>query len=127
MARLKEIVFDSLYPASLARFWAAALEGYDVRPYDDEEIARLAALGYTHETDPCVMVDGPGPSLCFQCVEELRPAKGRVHLDVTAPGARRDELIRLMALGATIRDDHEDFTVMLDPEGNPFCVQDPRA
>jgi hypothetical protein len=34
---------------------------------------------------------------------------------------------RLEALGARVRDVHADFTVMLDPEGNEFCVQEPRT
>jgi hypothetical protein len=40
--RLREIVFDSVHPAALARFWAEALDGFAVRPYDNAEIARLA-------------------------------------------------------------------------------------
>jgi hypothetical protein len=32
-------------------------------------IARLAALGYTPETDPNVIVDGPHVEICFQEVE----------------------------------------------------------
>ena len=35
MARLKDIVVDADHPAALARFWAAALDGYAVAPYDD--------------------------------------------------------------------------------------------
>lgn len=124
MARLKEIVIDAAHPAALARFWAAVLTDYGVRPYDDVEIARLAALGFTPETDPGVMIDGPGPSLCFQHVAKQSP-KGRLHLDVVG-GWRPAEVARLTALGATVREAHETFTVMLDPEGNAFCVQDPR-
>jgi hypothetical protein len=56
MGRLKEIVFDADHPAALARFWAAVIDGYAIRPYDDEEIARLAGLGFTPETDPTVPV-----------------------------------------------------------------------
>jgi hypothetical protein len=59
VARLKQVVVDCAAPAALARFWAAALDGFAVRPYDDAEVARLAELGYTPETDPGVIVDGP--------------------------------------------------------------------
>lgn len=122
MARIREIVFDCRHPATLARFWAAALDGYAVRSYDDAEIARLAALGFTPETDPTVGVDGPGPTLFFQRVErEPKTARNRVHLDVSSP-RRGDEVARLQALGATVRDQHDTYTVMLDPEGNEFCV-----
>jgi hypothetical protein len=34
------------------------------------------------------------------------------------------EIARLTALGATVRDMHDTYTVMLDPEGNAFCVFD---
>lgn len=121
MARLREIVFDCRHPASLARFWAAALEDYEVRPYDAAEIARLAAMGLTPETDPVVMVDGPGPVLCFQLRE---PGAGRsgLHLDLVA-ASRRDEVARLVGLGATLVRDAEGYAVLEDPEGNRFCVQ----
>lgn len=66
MARLKQIVIDCHHPAALARFWAAALDDFEVRPYDDAEIARLTALGFTPETDPGVILDGPHIEICFQ-------------------------------------------------------------
>jgi len=121
MAALKEIVIDSRRPAALARFWAAALDGYAVRPYDEAEIARLAALGFTPETDPGVMVDGPGPTLCFQLNPAPKTARNRVHMDIAAV-SRAAEVERLTGLGARVRDEHDGFTVMLDPEGNEFCV-----
>jgi len=49
MAKLKEIVVDSIRPALLARFWAEALDGNSVRVYDAGEIARLGKLGLTPE------------------------------------------------------------------------------
>ena len=126
MARLKEIVFDSHHPAALARFWAAVLTDYAVRAYDDEEIARLAALGFTPETDPTVMVDGPGPSLCFHKAVPGRAGRAPLHLDVVG-GPRDAEVARILALGGQVRDIHDGYTVMLDPEGNAFCVQDPSS
>jgi catechol 2,3-dioxygenase-like lactoylglutathione lyase family enzyme len=55
----------------------------------------------------------------------------RVHLDLYAGDAadQRDELERLVALGATSVDwdrypDDPDFVVLADPEGNRFCVID---
>lgn len=124
MARIREIVVDCARPAALARFWAEALDGYGVRAYDDAEVARLAGLGLTPETDPTVMVDGPGPILCFQ--QSARTGEGRLHLDI-AGGPREAEVARLVGLGAQMREARDGYTVMLDPEGNRFCVQDPRA
>jgi hypothetical protein len=121
MAVLREIVFDCAHPASLARFWAGVLDGYAVRAYDEAEIARLAGLGVTPETDPVVMLDGPGPHLCFHKSERARSERGRLHLDVRAADRAR-EVARLRALGATLDREGEGYTVLCDPEGNRFCV-----
>jgi hypothetical protein len=123
MGTLKEIVIDADVPSKLARFWAEALEGYAVRAYDDEEIARLAGLGLTPETDTSVMVDGPGPTVCLQQVTGPRPERNRLHLDLSAED-RPAEVARLLALGATPMREAEGYTVLRDPEGNQFCVVD---
>jgi hypothetical protein len=122
MARLKEIVFDCRRAAPLARFWAAILDGYAVRPYDDEEIARLAALGFTPETDPVVMVDGPGPTLCFHEIERGR-VQGRIHLDLEVSD-RTAQRTLVLSLGGSVVREAEGYTVMADPEGNHFCLVD---
>jgi hypothetical protein len=126
MGAIREIVFDCERPSRLARFWAAVLDGYRVRPYDDAELARLAALGLMPETDPTVLVDGPGPSLCFQQAPERKTVKNRVHLDI-AVADRKREVARLLAIGASLSRETECYTVLHDPEGNEFCVVEARA
>jgi hypothetical protein len=84
MAELGSITIDAQHPASLARFWAEVLEGYAVRAYDEAESSRLAALGFTPETDPTVMVDGPGPTLCFQKMPGKTTGRNRWHVDLRA-------------------------------------------
>lgn len=123
MARVKDIVVDADHPAALARFWAAALDGYAVAPYDDAEIARLAALGLTPETDTSVMIEGPGPRLCFHLMPGPRSGRNRLHLDLAASD-RDAEIERLLGLGAIRVRQAEGYTVLRDPEGNPFCVTD---
>jgi Glyoxalase-like domain len=123
VARLKALVVDCRHPAALARFWAAALDEFDIRPYDDAEVARLAALGLTPETDPGVMLDGPGFELCFQQVDLLETPKKPLHIDL-ATGDREAEAARLVSLGASVKELFESHTWMLDPEGNDFCVTD---
>lgn len=125
MGAIHEIVFDCDKPAILAQFWAELLDGYAVRDYDQAEIARLAALGLTPETDPTVMVDGPGPSICFQNVEGRRADNNRVHFDVEVAD-RADEVERLKGNGAEIVRVLPTYTVMRDPEGNQFCLVDQR-
>ncbi len=125
MGQIQEIVFDCDKPAQLAQFWAALLDGYAVRPYDEAEIARLAALGLTPETDPTVLVDGPGPVLCFQNVEGRRPDNNRVHFDIAVTD-RAGEVERLKEAGAETVRVLPTYTVMRDPEGNQFCLVDRR-
>ncbi|TDD17181.1 VOC family protein [Nonomuraea diastatica] len=122
MAKLRDVVVDCRHPASLARFWAATLDGYAVAPYDEAELARLRANGIDDpEDDPTVLVEGGPPRLWFQHVPEHKVVKNRLHLDLDAddPAA---EIDRLTGLGATVVDTRDDWVVMADPEGNEFCV-----
>ena len=121
MARLKQIVVDCHDAPRLARFWAAALDGFHVRAYDDTEIDRLAALGLTPETDPTVILDGPHLEICFQNVHPPPVTKNPIHVDVQTTD-RATEVRRLLALGASIEAHFEEHTWMRDPEGNDFCV-----
>ncbi|MCO8272804.1 VOC family protein [Actinoplanes sp. TRM 88003] len=117
---------DAEDPHRLAAFWAAAL-GYIAEPgYDDPDGASLI--------DP----DGRGPAVGFLRVPEPKTSKNRLHIDLRVAGEppwdmpARETLIRakvaeLRAAGATeLRDefygDHLGHVVMLDPEGNEFCV-----
>jgi len=124
MARLRDIVIDCAAAPALARFWAEALDGYRVRQYDDLEIARLAERGLTPDTDPTVAVDGPGPTLFLQeTASRPQASRSRLHLDLVADDSPH-EIARLCALGATVREEREGYTVLLDPEGNAFCLLD---
>jgi hypothetical protein len=127
VAALADIVFDCARPASLARFWASTLDDYDVAPYDDEELARLRSIGITDtEDDPTVLVQpagGRGPRLWFQHVPEPKRVKNRVHLDLRSENVDA-EVNRLIGLGARALDDqpNDSLVVLVDPEGNEFCV-----
>ena len=131
MAHIKDIVFDCEHPASLARFWAAAIEGYEVAPYDDAELARLRSIGIDNpEDDPTVLVERPGgsPRLFFQRVPEHKMVKNRVHLDLEADGDLGAEVDHLVELGAIVVKEHPSetgrFVTLRDPEGNEFCVME---
>src|SRR5690606_22489609 len=117
MGRLKDIVIDADHPSSLARFWAAALDGYAVLPYGDAEIARLAALGLTPETVTSVMVAGPGTRLCIHLRLGPRPERNRVHLDIAATDVEA-EVARLVTLGASRVRAGDGYVVLNDLEGN---------
>lgn len=131
--KIDAVVFDCGDAAPLARFWAAAL-GWRVAPYDESELERLASKGiYDPEDDPSVMVEPPEgtelPVLFFTEVPEGKAVKNRVHLDLVATMPLEDEVERLSTLGASIRNWAEEdggmWCVMLDPEGNEFCVMPP--
>jgi catechol 2,3-dioxygenase-like lactoylglutathione lyase family enzyme len=131
-----QVVFDCADPERVARFWAAAL-GYklDWEWTDEEAMAYMRQNGLTDEqfgersaaSDPA----GLGPRLFFQRVPEPKAVKNRQHVDVkAAEGELEQEVERLVGLGASVSNRHEgDFGpfheihyVMLDPEGNEFCV-----
>ena len=112
MGRLDEIVVDCADPARLARFWAALLGGC---PVD-----RAPDWSY---------VDPPGsqPRLAFQRVPESKQSpKNRLHLDIDVPdiAAVRAALVGhgAQVVGEVQTDDQGAFQVMLDPEGNEFCL-----
>jgi catechol 2,3-dioxygenase-like lactoylglutathione lyase family enzyme len=128
--KIESVVFDCIDAAPLARFWAGAL-GWSVAPYDERELERLASKGiYDPEDDPSVMVEPPGdtdlPVLYFTEVPEEKVVKNRVHLDLAAEDSLEEEVQRLEGLGAHVRNWAEDsgstWCVMLDPQGNEFCV-----
>jgi predicted enzyme related to lactoylglutathione lyase len=130
---LDAIVFDCADAAALARFWAAAL-GWQVAPDEEDELARLSAESIDDpEDDPSVMVEPPEdsdlPVLLFTEVPEEKAVKNRLHLDVTAGSSIAGEVERLEGLGASLRNWAEGsstaWAVMLDPEGNEFCVMPP--
>lgn len=128
MARIRDVTFDSPHPASSARFWANALDGYDVAPYDEAELTRLRGLGINdQEDDPTVLVepsDGRLPRLFFQLVPESKVVKNRIHLDLAADD-RSAETDRLTRLGARVLAEYERWTTLADPDGNEFCVSGP--
>jgi len=124
-----QIVVDCEVPSRLARFWAALMPGYGVRAYDDAEIARLARLGLTPDSDPTVMVDGPGPTFYFQRVEgrvRAQPGRDRIHVDVPVTDLSA-AVAHAHGLGARTLREASDYVVLCDPEGNRFCLALPHG
>ncbi len=126
MGAIHEIVFDCVEPAVLAPFWADLLEGYAVREADPTNQAISAALGLDPEVPTTVIIDGPGPSICFQNVDGQVPDNNRVHFDVQVAD-RSGEVERLKEAGATVDRVLPTYTIMRDPEGNQFVLVDSKA
>lgn len=122
---------DAVDPHRLAVFWALALDYVPEPGYDNPEGASIV--------DP----EGKAPAIGWLRVPEGKSAKNRVHIDLRVAGeppwdwSQRASLIlckvdQLVAAGASkVREEHYSddegqavlgHVVMLDPEGNEFCV-----
>lgn len=107
-SKISTITIDCANPARLAEFWTAAL-GYKLQDIDEEDALIVGP-------------EGQNSRVLFQVVPEGKTVKNRVHLDLTPEDTREAEVERLIGLGATVYQQF-DWTVMLDPEGNEFCVE----
>jgi catechol 2,3-dioxygenase-like lactoylglutathione lyase family enzyme len=117
-ARLANVTFDCADAAKLAGFWSEVLgRPLGTSPAPSEDVATIGDSAHG---------SSDAPSWLFVRVPEPKPAtKNRVHVDLTADD-REAEVQRLLALGATRVGDQDEYglrwTVLLDPEGNEFCV-----
>jgi hypothetical protein len=121
--RLVHLVADANDPPALARFWASAL-GWIIADELPGEVD-VWPDGYAYP-DPVAV------PLVFVPVPEAKTGKNRVHLDLASTSAAHQaELVaRLRDLGATPADvgqGNVPWVVLADPEGNEFCVLEPRA
>ncbi|MFE5792082.1 VOC family protein [Streptomyces sp. NPDC056503] len=120
--RLVQINMKAQDDAALGRFWAEAL-GWGVGS-EAPGVTNLEPVGFAYP-DPA--------AVCIDIIADPEPktVKNRVHLDLaTTSAAHQAELVaRLEDLGATRADVGQGdvpWTVMADPEGNEFCVLEPR-
>jgi hypothetical protein len=142
--RVLQIVFDSSNPSSLSKFYAGALHYKLQDPPSGFQSweAFLKAQGIPEEewdnASAIVDPEGKGPRIYFQQTDTPKLGKNRLHIDInasdgsSAPLAKRIEQVnsdveRLLLLGARkqreLSEMGEYCVVMLDPEGNEFCVQ----
>ncbi|MCI4334994.1 MAG: VOC family protein [Thermoplasmata archaeon] len=109
--RIGSIVLDCDDFERMLAFWREAL-AYEPREPPEE--------GWVVLRDP----NGHGPNVSLNRSSEGHLAEYRLHLDLytATPEA---EVVRLLGLGAKLRtpaQESRDFTVLEDPDGNPFCV-----
>ena len=120
--RLVQLVIDAADPARLARFWAAALS-WQIGTVAGAEID-VWPRGYGY-LDPVAL------PLVFVPVPEPKTVKNRIHLDLASRSAEHQAALvaRLVTLGAMPADVGQGtvpWQVLADPEGNEFCVLEPR-
>jgi predicted enzyme related to lactoylglutathione lyase len=123
------VTFSAAEPVRLGRFWSAALE-WPEEEIDEAFVRRLLAAGLDEREREAFYVARESPTsrprLLFQRRERSRPTAYPIHLDFRTDD-RDAEIERLTALGATVEqtksDERATWTVIRDPEGNPFCIE----
>ena len=99
------------------RFWAGAL-GY------------AAANPESRHYRSLVPARGPGIEILLQQVDEAKHGKNRLHLDLRT-GDLDAEVTRILRLGASrltgqpVTEDGWRWHILVDPDGNEFCVLEP--
>jgi hypothetical protein len=110
------LTVDARDPESLARWWAQTL-GWDV-------LDPVPAGVEVREPE------GRAPSLFFVPVNGEKTIKNRLHLDLYAED-RAATIEDLIARGASHVDVGQsadaEWVVLSDPEGNEFCLLEPRS
>ncbi len=134
-----DLTLDCADAQLLAAFWKTALGYVDEPPpapfaTREEWLATLDLPEEDAEGDGAWLCapDGSGPRLSLLTVPEPKTAKNRLHLDIRLPGhgtagdrwARiTAEVARLVTAGGTVLESFDGHhVVMIDPEGNEFCV-----
>ncbi len=133
-ASIGNVTFACDDPDRLASFWGAAL-AYEREEWPPElEAAWIEAGGEPNDAAAIVDPTGEGPRLYFQRKPKTPTESIPMHLDLDTTD-REATVDRLVDLGATAVETKtrefgpvsETWTVMHDPEGNGFCVQNPEA
>jgi hypothetical protein len=117
--RLWSVVFDSVDPGAVGRWWSDALR-WPVVHEGADEVAVWPPDG-----------DEGVPGLVFVPVPEPKTGKNRIHLDLPSrsPEDQQATVDRLVGLGGRRVDVGQGdvpWVVLADPEGNELCVLEPR-
>ncbi|MGW4499108.1 VOC family protein [Micromonospora sp. NPDC004336] len=120
--RLVQINMKARDDSALGGFWAKAL-GWELSS-EGPGVTNLEPEGFVYPDPVAVCVD-------LIASPEPKTVKNRVHVDLATTSAvhQAEVVARLTELGATPTDVGQGdvpWTVMADPEGNEFCVLDPR-
>ncbi|MCP3812076.1 VOC family protein [Mycolicibacterium septicum] len=112
--RLGAVAVDCPDPKSLGEFY--------------REVLGLEVL---RSTPDLVVLNGPGIWLTFERIDDHRPptwpggpVPKQLHLDLAVTDLDIEET-RILALGATkaeIQPDPDNWRVLIDPVGHPFCI-----
>lgn len=117
--RLDEIVMDAADPKGLGDFWAEML-GWRSSPDQDGDVVVRPPAGE------------PGAELLMGGVPDVAAGSHRLHLDLRSRSDQEqtelvDRAVRLGARPVDIGQGDVPWVVLADPEGNRFCILEPRA
>jgi catechol 2,3-dioxygenase-like lactoylglutathione lyase family enzyme len=123
------ITFSTAEPRKLGPFWSHAL-GWPEQLSPDDFLQMLWDAGVDRaEYDAYYAIKSTeenDPRLLFQRREKSRPEHYPLHVDLLADDRER-EIERLTAAGAIVTETktagERTWTVMRDPDSNPFCVE----
>ena len=108
-----EVAIDAMDLDAVRPFWKALLD------YDD---ALAGSGGIVVAVVDRLRI---GPAFWFQQMDEPRPQRNRIHIDVTVPhDVAEARIAAALAAGGTLVSDRaaRAFWVLADPEGNEACV-----
>jgi hypothetical protein len=120
--RLVQVNIKAQNDSALGGFWAEAL-GWGVSS-EGPGVTNVEPVGFVWPDPTAVCID-------VVSVPDPDTVQYRVHLDLatTSPAHQTELVARLRELGATSADVGQGdvpWTVLADPEGNVFCVLEPR-
>ena len=121
------VTFSCAAPVPLGKFWAEAL-GWPDEPIDEGFLQTLRDAGMDEREFDAFYVtresEKSRPRFLFQRREKSRPESYPIHLDFQSDD-RESDVERLTRAGASVVETKSNvshtWTVMRDPEGNPFC------
>jgi predicted enzyme related to lactoylglutathione lyase len=119
--RLTSVVIDAAHPAALAGWWSEAIGWPVTFSAPDEVVVEPPGNGQSFDV----------PALVFGASDDPKTTKNRVHLDLASDSVERQAALieRLVGTGANyveIGQSDVPWVVLADPEGNEFCVLEPR-
>jgi len=108
-----EVAIDAIDIDAVRPFWKAILGYQDALARPDGRVVAIV--------DPLRI----GPAFWFQQMDEPRPQRNRIHLDVTVPhDVAEARMAEALAAGGTLVSDRRAraFWILADPEGNEACI-----
>ena len=111
--RALEVAVDAMDIEAVRPFWKAVLGYVDALPRPDGQIVAIV--------DPVRI----GPAFWFQQMDQPRPQRNRIHIDVTVPhDVAEQRIAEALAAGGTLVSDRRAraFWILADPEGNEACI-----